>query len=400
MHVESQSSGPAITTDLRGHSSVVSETRTETAVLLGHTHGQQAGAPEIIKVFERENGVAVDIDGTLAHGGTEISDNLHERIAAFLIEPDRTVCTSVGAGTFMGGNRWGHAAMLMDGRDFVNIVDKVATWHLAFRDVAALDVDSSPVAWREAGNGPTAVFLHGLGGGRTAWRPQLAGLSDHRRCVAWDAPGYGESARVSATSFGAYANAAVDFIDTVSPEAPVDLVGMSFGGMIAQYATAQAPSRIRTLTLLCTSPKFGLDGTDPDEWRAHRLSGLEAMGSPAAAAPAILSSLAGPNGAHVVPEAVEAMSRVPLAGLLDSLSTIASHDTRAILPTIHVPTLILVGELDEETPVAYAQAIDDLLPNSRMVVIPGAGHLLNLEAPEEVNALMLEHWSSHLKESS
>jgi 3-oxoadipate enol-lactonase len=65
-----------------------------------------------------------------------------------------------------------------------------------------------------------------------------------------------------------------------------------------------------------------------------------------------------------------------------------------------VPTLILVGELDEETPVAYAQAIDDLLPNSRMVVIPGAGHLLNLEAPEEVNALMLEHWSSHLKESS
>jgi pimeloyl-ACP methyl ester carboxylesterase len=123
------------------------------------------------------------------------------------------------------------------------------------------------------------------------------------------------------------------------------------------------------------------------------------MGSPAAAAPAILSSLAGPNGAHVVPEAVEAMARVPLAGLLDSLSTIASHDTRSILPTIDVPTLILVGEFDEETPVAYAQAIDDLMPNSRVVVIPGAGHLLNLEVAEEVNALILEHWSSHPKES-
>jgi 3-oxoadipate enol-lactonase len=259
------------------------------------------------------------------------------------------------------------------------------------------DVDASPTAWREAGSSPTAVFLHGLGGGRTAWRPQLEGLSASRRCVAWDAPGYGASAPVTARSFDAYADAAVAFIDTVSPDEPVDLVGMSFGGMIAQYTAARIPERIRTLTLLCTSPKFGLDGTDPDEWRAHRLAGLEAMGSPAAAAPAILSSLAGPNGAHVVPEAVAVMSRVPLAGLLDSLTTIASHDTRTILPTIDVPTLILVGELDEETPVSYAQAIDELLPDSRVSVIPGAGHLLNLEAPDEVNAALLEHWSAHEK---
>jgi len=91
------------------------------------------------------------------------------------------------------------------------------------------------------------------------------------------------------------------------------------------------------------------------------------------------------------------MTRVPLAGLLDSLTTIASHDTRTILPTIDVPTLILVGELDEETPVSYAQAIDELLPDSRVSVIPGAGHLLNLEAPDEVNAAVLEHWSAHEK---
>ena len=256
-----------------------------------------------------------------------------------------------------------------------------------------IDIDAAPTAWREVGAGPTAVFFHGLGGGRTAWRPQLDALSKNRRCVAWDAPGYGASGPVASTSFDAYADAAIAFIDTVSPDEPVDLVGMSFGGMIAQYTAARIPHRIRTLTLLCTSPKFGLDGTDPDEWRAHRLAGLEAMGSPAAAAPAILTSLAGPHGAHVVPEAVEAMSRVPLAGLLDSLSTIASHDSRSILPTIDIPTMILVGELDEETPVAYSEAIDALMPNSRVVVVPGAGHLLNLEAPEAVNEALVEHWS-------
>lgn len=286
--------------------------------------------------------------------------------------------------------------MVLDGRNFVNDVDKVATIRLASDDMR--DVDARPTAWREAGQGPVAVFFHGLGGGRTAWRPQLAVLSSDQRCVAWDAPGYGASDPVESTSFDAYADAAVAFIDTVSPDAPVDLVGMSFGGMIAQYAVAKIPHRIRTLTLLCTSPKFGLDGTDPDEWRANRLAGLEAMGSPAAAAPAILASLAGPHGAHVVPEAVEVMSRVPLSGLLDSLSTIASHDTRAILPTIKTPTLIMVGELDEETPVSYAEAIDELMPNSRVVVIPGAGHLLNLEAPEAINTSLADHWSRHRQE--
>ena len=257
-----------------------------------------------------------------------------------------------------------------------------------------LDVDASPTAWREAGSGPIAVFLHGLGGGRTAWRPQLDALAGLRRCVAWDAPGYGASAPVAATTFDAYARAAVALIDTVSPDAPVDLVGMSFGGMIAQYATALAPERIRSLTLLCTSPKFGLDGTDPDEWRAARLAGLEQMGSPALAAPLILPALAGPDSAHVVPEAIEVMARVPLAGLLDSLSTIASHDSRAILPSITVPTLVLVGALDEETPVAYGQAIVDLLPNGRLEVIPGVGHLLNLEAEDAVNTAIARHWKA------
>jgi pimeloyl-ACP methyl ester carboxylesterase len=289
----------------------------------------------------------------------------------------------------MGCDGWCHDVIVMDRGTFVNSVD--ISPRVAYRS-HVIDVDSSPVAWREAGSGPVAVFLHGLGGGRTAWRPQLEVLSEVRRCVAWDAPGYGASDPVQDTSFDAYARAALSVIDTVSPGEAVDLVGMSFGGMIAQYATALAPERIRSLTLLCTSPKFGLDGTDPDEWRAARLAGLEQMGSPAAAAPLILPSLVGPNGAHVLPEAIAAMGRVPLAGLLDSLSTIASHDSRALLPAIVTPTLVLVGELDDETPVTYGQAIVDLLPNGRLEVIPGVGHLLNLEAEDAVNTAIARHW--------
>ena len=255
-----------------------------------------------------------------------------------------------------------------------------------------VDVDTLPTAWREAGVGPVAVFLHGIGSSRTGWRPQLTGLADLRRCVAWDAPGYGASLPVNEPTFAAYTNRVAELIAEVSPGAPVDLVGMSFGGMIAQYVAATHPQLIRTLTLLCTSPKFGLDGTDPVQWRAARLAGLDTAGSPGAAAPFILPSLAGPSGAHVVPEAVEAMARIPMAGLLTALETIVTHDSRPILSGITAPTVVLVGAQDTETPTAYGQAIVDLIPGASLAIIEGAGHLLNLEAPTEVNAVITQHW--------
>ena len=277
----------------------------------------------------------------------------------------------------------------------VNGVDSVRASPYVSVVANFLDVDEQPTGWREAGTTTAvAVFLHGLGGSRISWGPQLEALSAQRRIVAWDAPGYGVSAPIAETTFAAYAERAADLLRTVSLDVPVDLVGLSLGGMIAQYTAARYPELVRSLTLMCTSPAFGLDGTDPQQWRDARLSGLEHFGSPGAAAPAILGSLVGPNGAHVVPEAVEAMKRIPMQGLLDAIATITTHDARAILPTIDVPTLVLVGSADDETPITYAHAIVDLMPNARLQVIDGVGHLLNLEAPQAVNEAVLTHWRS------
>ena len=257
------------------------------------------------------------------------------------------------------------------------------------------DVDASPTSWREAGAAEqVAVLLHGLGGSRIAWGPNLLPLAEHRRVVAWDLPGYGGSQRVVEPTFDAYADRAAALIIEVSPNAPIDLVGMSFGGMIAQYTAHKYPELIRSLTLVCTSPAFGLDGTNPVEWKQARLSGLETFGTPGAAAQTILTNLAGPNAQHVVPEAVEAMQRVPMDGMMDSLATITTHDSRKILPAISVRTLVLVGSEDDETPPSYAEAIVELMPNARLVTIPGAGHLLNLEAPQELNTAITEFWEA------
>ena len=265
----------------------------------------------------------------------------------------------------------------------------------------ARDIDGAPFAWRESGPtgsaGPVLVLLHGLSGSRLSWEPQLQGLGGQHRVVAWDMPGYGESAPLDGEpTFGSLADAVIDFFDAIDAEI-VHLAGISFGAMIAQYVAARSPSRLASLTLLSTSPAFGLDGTKPAEWRAARLTPLDAGLEPADFAMDVLSSIAGPN---ISPEALDgqraAMARVPGREMRRSIDCLVTHDSRELLPLSDVPTVCAVGELETETPVSYGYALADLIPHARLVVVPDAGHLLNVESPDAVNELLDEqmHWTT------
>ena len=256
------------------------------------------------------------------------------------------------------------------------------------------DVRGNRFAWREAGHGNQSplVLLHGLGGSRLSWEPQLDGLSDRRRVVAWDQPGHGESPPDDGpVTFVGLADAVAAFADEIGAD-QIHLAGISFGGMIAQYAALAHCHRIATLTLLSTSPCFGLDGTAPDVWRAARLAPLDAGREPADFADAVLAGIAGPN---ISPDALAgqraAMARISSTALRRSIECLVTHDSRAVLGSIAMPTLCLVGELDAETPVAYTEALAVLIPGARVEVLAGAGHLLNVEAPAAVNALINDH---------
>ena len=141
------------------------------------------------------------------------------------------------------------------------------------------DIERGGLAWREAGEGEVALLLHGLGGSRTAWRP-AGELSDRRRCVAWDLPGYGAvgTARRPAHVPG-LADAVARLLDVLGADR-AHVVGLSMGGMIAQHAALHHADRVRSLALLSTSPAFGLDGTRPEDWRAARLAPLDAGRQP------------------------------------------------------------------------------------------------------------------------
>ncbi|WP_158607701.1 alpha/beta fold hydrolase [Flexivirga caeni] len=247
------------------------------------------------------------------------------------------------------------------------------------------------VGWRTAGTegAPVAVFLHGLGGRRTNWDPQLAVLQDVRRCCAWDQPGYGDSPGLP-TSLPELATAAAEWITTLGVR-QVDVVGLSFGGMVAQHLTLDYPQLVRTLALLDTSPAFGLDGvTTKEDWMASRVTPLHEA---CTASERIVAGLVGKDcPAEVRQVMVDSMRSVPAESLAAACRALVDHDTRDRLHQILVPTVVMVGSEDTETPPSYAREIASHIPEARLVEVPEAGHLLNLEDPERVNAELRSLW--------
>jgi 3-oxoadipate enol-lactonase len=276
----------------------------------------------------------------------------------------------------------------------VNLVDKDVDRAMVRPMSAATDVERNGFAWRQAGSGPPILLLHGLGGSRISWEPQLVGLSGRFSVAAWDLPGYGRAAPLAPDgrlTFGALADAVVGWADVLGVDR-FHVVGISFGGMIAQYVMSRAPGRVISASLLATSPKFGLDGTDPQQWRSARLARLDLGDEPSAFAHDVISSLAGPDLAE--PDLlgqVAAMERIGGVALRGAIDCLVTHDSRALLASVSIPTLVLVGSEDHETPVEYSRSLSDAIPGARLSVIEGAGHLLNVEAPAEINRLIIEH---------
>ena len=253
-----------------------------------------------------------------------------------------------------------------------------------------IDHDRSPIAWREAGEGSPVVFLHGLGGSRTAWDPQLRALADRFRCIAWDMPGYGASIPLPELTFPAIADSLAGLLDTLELDV-ADLVGLSFGGMHALHLAIRHPARVRRLVLTGTGPAFGLDGTTPEAWMDSRLKGIDAGRTPADIAGDALDAMCAADLAPAIRRAlVASFDRIPATGFRAAVECLPHHDVRAELTGIECPTLVVVGEADRETPVAYAAALAAGLPDSTLEILEGVGHLSPSEAPERFNRLVRE----------
>jgi 3-oxoadipate enol-lactonase len=239
------------------------------------------------------------------------------------------------------------------------------------------------IAFEETGEGPLAVFVHGFPLDHRLWLDQLASLPDVCRCVAPDLPGFGESRPLDEFTMERVADELARFIGG----AQADIVALSMGGYVALALWERHPDVVRSLALLDT--KASADTPDARRGRGDMAAQVIERGTG--------SLVEGMTGALLAPEAT-AGARRRLREMIESTSTKAvvaaldgmaqRKDRTALLGSISVPTMVLVGEMDTLTPPQVAVEMAARIPNATASVVSGAGHLTPIEAPEQVSAAL------------
>ena len=246
------------------------------------------------------------------------------------------------------------------------------------------------IGYVETGSGDATpiVFLHGVGSDKSVWHPQLDHFGKTRRVLAFDYPGYGDSDPVpQGTTRDDYAVAILSAMDAIGvSKAPV--CGLSLGGVVAIAMHHMARDRCASLILADT---FAVH----PEGRAIYERSLAGSANLSAMAQARVDLvLAQPADPAVRREFIETMSRIDPAAYRVASEAVWLADQRARAGAINVPTLVIVGDQDLVTPLDLSNELVDLIPDARMQVVQGAGHLSNLEKPAEFNRLVEDFLAS------
>jgi pimeloyl-ACP methyl ester carboxylesterase len=242
------------------------------------------------------------------------------------------------------------------------------------------------------GSGPPLVLLHAFPLNRAMWGPQVAALRDRFTVITPDLRGFGESdVPTDPWTMDDYAKDVLAMLDILG-QRRVTLGGCSMGGYVAFRVLAQAPERVSALLLADTRAE-----PDTDEGRERRRAGIERIQREGAAGfvEEFAANLVGPTTKAQRPGVAAALRQIigvpEPAGLTAALAAMANRpDSRPALPSITAPALVIVGEEDTLTPPSASEAMARAIPNARLSVIPAAGHLANLEAPETFNRMVRE----------
>jgi len=269
--------------------------------------------------------------------------------------------------------------------------------------------DGTELVVRAAGDpaAPILVFAHGFSLDLTTWHYQWTGLSDRFRCVLFDFRSHGRSAPAARgdLSLGAMAHDLASVIDAVDGDRRVVVVGHSMGGMTVLQMAESRPDvfagRLAGVVLTGTASAGLLRGAmgSVTELLRPRLGSIRHAAARVnrvrryvVSRPGDIGGLAarltqfGPDASHhVVDHVVGLAARAPSAVWTDGLAGLMDMDLRHAVRHVRVPALVVVGEHDRVTPPAAAVELAGELPDGRLEIIPGAGHVPMMERHEEFN---------------
>ena len=230
------------------------------------------------------------------------------------------------------------------------------------------------------------VLIHAFPLHAQLWGRQLAAAPPGWQVLAPDLPGFGAHPGPPARTVDDMAASVLSALDARGIGRAV-IGGLSMGGYVTLALYRKAPERFSGMVLADT--RATADTPQQKEGRGKLIATVREQG-PSAVAEEMLPKLLGsttrreqPDLAREVRAMIEASSPEAIAAALEAMR--ARPDSTPLLPRIAVPTLILCGEEDVLTPPADAEALHQGIAGSRLRLLPGAGHLSNIEAPGEFN---------------
>ena len=232
---------------------------------------------------------------------------------------------------------------------------------------------------------PPLLMLHSLGTGLHVWDPQAEALARTHRVIRFDLRGHGLSSPVPGeASMAALAEDAFGVLDALGIGA-AHLAGISIGGRIAMEMAASRPDRVLSLFLLDTAMEF----PPAANWAAR----IEAVteGGMAAVVDGVMARWVVDPSAPAARGLRAMLLTTPAEGYAAACAALRDARAEPLAGRLRGPATVIVGELDQASPVAAAEAIRDAIPGARLTILPGVSHIPTFEAAEPVIAALREH---------
>lgn len=257
--------------------------------------------------------------------------------------------------------------------------------HVGARTIAYLDSVPRGSSLR------TIVLLHAFPLGANMWEPQIRSIPKGWRLITPDLRGFGGTTDSDggAPSLDDYAQDVADLLDALGVTRAV-VGGCSMGGYATFAVLRNAPDLVEAVVLADTRA-----GADSSEGRANRKSMLALLDreGPSGVAREMMPKLLGattrasnPTIEATVRRLIKQQSPEAIRGAI--VRMMDRPDSMPVVSALRLPALVIVGEEDELTPVADSRRMAEAIPEARLEIVPGAGHLANLERPEPFNAAL------------
>jgi pimeloyl-ACP methyl ester carboxylesterase len=237
-------------------------------------------------------------------------------------------------------------------------------------------------------NQPPMVFLHGAGMDHSVWA-LLARAFAHHGCavLAPDFPGHGRSAGVPLTSIAALADWTAALIDAAGAKA-ARLVGHSMGSLVALETAARHPAKVTGLGLIATTATMRVSDELLTAAKANDHAAVDMIAIWSEGYRATLGGSQAP-GLWMLGGTERLLERAQPGAIFADLSACnAYQDALSAAAKVSVPSIVIQGSRDLMTPAKGGRALAAVIPNCRLVLIEGAGHMVMSERPDDVLAAL------------